>query len=284
MAGALTGLAIGDAMGAPLEGQKSPEKRVTEIGFGGIHNISRGDFTDDTMQALAIAESLIKFHRYCPEDILQRLVRGYLKNPQYYGPTSTSFFKLILNGTAPDIAAEHVYRKSGGRSNGSVMRGTPIGIVYPPGEVREISLACSALTHRNPVSCECSAFFNQLISELCRRSSKDSAYSHALMKCREHEVFNRLSSPRTSALRPTLDALDATHCAVSVFMETDSPEDAVITVINLGGDADTTGALCGALSGAYYGLNAIPARWRGNLNKIEMIIDIGYRLSEIAKK
>ena len=38
-------------------------------------------------------------------------------------------------------------------------------------------------------------------------------------------------------------------------------EEALITVVNLGGDADTTGAVAGALLGAHYGADAVPARW-----------------------
>jgi len=43
---------------------------------------------------------------------------------------------------------------------------------------------------------------------------------------------------------------------------TDSFEEAVVQVVNLGRDADTAGAVVGALAGAAYGLEAIPARWR----------------------
>jgi ADP-ribosyl-[dinitrogen reductase] hydrolase len=39
-------------------------------------------------------------------------------------------------------------------------------------------------------------------------------------------------------------------------------EAALIDVVNRGGDADTNGAICGALLGATYGEHAIPERWR----------------------
>jgi ADP-ribosyl-[dinitrogen reductase] hydrolase len=38
-------------------------------------------------------------------------------------------------------------------------------------------------------------------------------------------------------------------------------ENAVLSAINLGGDADTVGACCGALAGAYWGIDAVPERW-----------------------
>ncbi len=51
------------------------------------------------------------------------------------------------------------------------------------------------------------------------------------------------------------------------FFETNTFEDCLIRVVNRGGDADTTGAMVGALAGALYGLDAIPKRWLKALQK-----------------
>jgi hypothetical protein len=56
-----------------------------------------------------------------------------------------------------------------------------------------------------------------------------------------------------------------------LLMTTDTFEEAVIEVINLGGDADTTGAILGAMAGAHYGIEAIPARWLDRLQNREAI-------------
>jgi ADP-ribosyl-[dinitrogen reductase] hydrolase len=53
--------------------------------------------------------------------------------------------------------------------------------------------------------------------------------------------------------------------AVWGLLTTDSFEEAVVQVVNLGNDADTAGAVVGALAGAAYGLAAVPARWRETL-------------------
>lgn len=45
------------------------------------------------------------------------------------------------------------------------------------------------------------------------------------------------------------------------FYKTTSFEEALIMAVNLGDDADTVGAILGALCGAYYGFSAIPPRW-----------------------
>jgi ADP-ribosyl-[dinitrogen reductase] hydrolase len=49
-------------------------------------------------------------------------------------------------------------------------------------------------------------------------------------------------------------------------MNADSIEEAIVQVVNLGNAADTAGAIAGALAGAYYGLSAIPERWREALH------------------
>lgn len=262
-AGALIGLAIGDALGAPLEGLPPRPRLVTEMEDGGIHGVIRGHFTDDTLQAMAVARSLVACSGFNPADVTERLFRSFLADPHFFGPTSSAVFTLIGRGCEPAEAARIVHIRHGGsRSNGSVMRGAPIGIFFPPGRVREVSRTCSRLTHYDPVAAECSAFFNRMISELCRGAPLPDAHLRALSATEEPEVLSMLGSPRRFFLTPSLDALLATHCAVSVVLSSSSFEEAVVRGVNLGGDADTIGALCGALAGAAWGQAAIPGRWR----------------------
>ena len=96
-------------------------------------------------------------------------IRGYEKRPEWFGPTSSVFFDLVQSGTLPHRAAWLVHkRRHGSRTNGSVMRGFPLGIFYPAPEVYEVSLACSQLTHYDPVAAHCSAFLNVMVSDMCR--------------------------------------------------------------------------------------------------------------------
>ena len=60
----------------------------------------------------------------------------------------------------------------------------------------------------------------------------------------------------TGWVRHTLES------AVWGLLTTESFEEALVQVVNLGGDSDTAGAVVGALAGATYGLEAIPVRWR----------------------
>jgi ADP-ribosyl-[dinitrogen reductase] hydrolase len=53
--------------------------------------------------------------------------------------------------------------------------------------------------------------------------------------------------------------------AVWGLLTSDSFEEAVVKVANLGNDADTAASVTGALAGAANGLSGIPARWRESL-------------------
>ena len=262
-AGCLIGLAIGDALGAPLEGLPPPDYPVRDMRSGGIHHVARGATTDDTDQACAVARSLALCRGYSPADLMQRLIAAYLRQPGVYGPTSSTVFRLVLSGVPLTDAANYAHELTGqSRSNGAVMRGPPIGIFYPPSKVREASCACARLTHHDPVAQECSAFVNRMVSELVRGESRDRAYLRALSSCENREVRSALGKIRGRPLVPSLDALESTRCALAAFLFSPSFEAAVTAAVNLGGDADTIGAICGALAGACYGYPAIPLRWR----------------------
>jgi ADP-ribosyl-[dinitrogen reductase] hydrolase len=271
-AGSLVALAIGDAMGAPLEGSAQPSVWVTEMLPGGLHFRKRGQITDDTLQAMAVAESLVSCGRFDQKDLLSRLFFGYESRPEWYGPTSSAFFELVKSGTLPQRAAWLVHKRlNGSRSNGSVMRGFPLGIFYPAPEVYEISLACSRVTHFDPVGAHCSAWLNVMVSDMCRGVSRLTAYRHARSLCTHDEVHAVLGNYENYTLNPSLDVVLCSHAALVSFMHSRTFEGAILSAINLGGDSDTAGACCGALGGAYWGIDSIPERWKKELEGCENI-------------
>ena len=139
--GSLIGLAIGDALGAPLEGSPQPEVWLAEYRSGGRHSRKKGEFTDDTLQAVAVAQSLVACRGFCENDLVEKLSDSYIQKPEWFGPTSTFFFDLVRSGTVPHRAARIVHQRRGGsRTNGSVMRGFPLGIFYPAPEVYPVQL------------------------------------------------------------------------------------------------------------------------------------------------
>jgi ADP-ribosyl-[dinitrogen reductase] hydrolase len=276
----LIGLAIGDAFGAPLEGSLPPRERVTGMLPGGRHPRAKGEVTDDTLQALAVAASLAACRRFDPDDMMARFVAAYLASPRWFGPTSSTVFDLVRSGVPVREAAGVAHGVLGAsRSNGSVMRGFPIGIFYAPRSVPEISIACSRLTHHDMVAAHCSVWLNLMTSLICRGTPREEAYRIACARCTDGEVFTMLGSYKEYAPVPSLDALLCSHAALSCFMDADTFEDALISAVNLGGDADTVGACCGALAGAHWGMGAIPERWIRDLEDYPRISSVADELA-----
>jgi len=274
--GVLLGLAVGDAFGAPLEGHPPPPVPVTEMPPGGA-------YTDDTLQATAVARSLVVSRGFSPEDCMARLLEGFRDSPQFYGPTSTAVFTLVLSGVPPLDAAALAHRSRGrSRSNGSVMRGPPLGIFTTSPQLEELSMACSRLTHHDPVAGACSAFVNRMVADLARGASREEAFRHACGTCRSAEVIRYLEEYGNHPPDPSLDALLAVHCSVSIFMGSESFADAVTRAVNLGGDADTIGAVTGALAGAHWGVEAIPPPWRLRLKDHDWILALAGDLYRVA--
>jgi ADP-ribosyl-[dinitrogen reductase] hydrolase len=119
-----------------------------------------------------------------------------------------------------------------------------------------------------------------MVSDMCRGLSRSSAYRHARSLCTNDEVHAVLGSYENYALQPSLDAVLCSHAALVSFMHARTLEGAILSAINLGGDADTVGACCGALAGAYWGLDAIPLRWRKELEDIDYILHLANVLWE----
>ncbi|MDD1693416.1 MAG: ADP-ribosylglycohydrolase family protein [Methanoregula sp.] len=279
--GSLVGLAIGDALGAPLEGSRKPEAWVTQMQPGGRHFRKKGAVTDDTLQAMAVAESLASCGRFDPDNLVGGLFQGYIQRPEWYGPTSSAFFDLVRSGTLPHHAARIVHQlHHGSRSNGSVMRGFPLGIFYPAPRVYEVSLACSRLTHFDPVGGHCSAFLNVMVSDMVRGKSRSAAFRHARSLCTYPEVHDVLGNYREYTIVPGLDAVQCSHAALSCFMESKTLEHAILSAVNLGGDSDTVGACCGALAGACWGLEAVPERWCRDVEGYEKLVQLAERVWE----
>ena len=131
--GCLLGLAVGDALGAPIEfrppGSFEP---LTDLIAGGPFNLQRGQYTDDTTMALCIAESILAKHGFDPVDQLVRFVRWFRHG--YLSSTGTCFD--IGNTTRASLEDFELtgepFRSPGGLSggNGAIMRLAPVPLAF----------------------------------------------------------------------------------------------------------------------------------------------------------
>lgn len=282
--GTLIGLAVGDALGAPFEGMGHKNRWTRWMEPGGRSARRSGAVTDDTLQAIAVAESLIATRGFSGPDMVARFQAGFRAHPEYYGPTSSTVFTLIETGMPIQRAVRLAHERCGrSRTNGPVMRGAPIGIVFANRMVEEVSVAAAKLTHHDPVAGASSGFVNRLVSELCRGHTRLEAYGAALSGCRNPEVANRLGEWRTHPVSASLDALLLSHAAVSITMTSRSFREAVERAINTVGDTDTLGAVVGALAGAEYGVQAIPQEWLAPLENKRTMFELARGLTRLAK-
>ena len=76
--------------------------------------------------------------------------------------------------------------------------------------------------------------------------------------------------------KSTIPAVSTLQAALWAFETTETFEDGMIAAVNLGGDADSIGAVYGQIAGAFYGFEAIPKRWLNSVkdyNKINELIE-----------
>ena len=76
--------------------------------------------------------------------------------------------------------------------------------------------------------------------------------------------------------------VQALEAALWAFHTSDSFADGALKAVNLGEDADTTGAIYGQLAGTYYGVAAIPPHWRARLTHAEAIAHLADGLLDLA--
>ena len=144
--GSLIGTAVGDALGAGLEGHLSVDQAEVHALAERRHTLT---YTDDTHMMIGIAESLIERRGFDGEHMARRFMENYRHEPyRGYGPGPPRVFRLIERGEAWDKAAEKLYG-GGSFGNGSAMRVAPVGLLYygDPPRLREIAYQSSRITH-----------------------------------------------------------------------------------------------------------------------------------------
>jgi ADP-ribosyl-[dinitrogen reductase] hydrolase len=231
-----------------------------------------GTFTDDTEMAMALADSLLAHAPLDPSDLAERFVHWYRAGPRDVGIHTAAVLRRIDRGEPWQAAVAAVQaQRPDSAGNGSVMRCWPVALACmdDPERLLDESRLQSRVTHPHRECQEGSAFVNLAIVQLIAGVPIAEAVASALARVDlPHEAQATIrEAPHRSCeelvnsgwVRHTLES------AVWGLSSTGSFEEAAVQVVNLGGDADTAGAVVGALAGAADGLSAIPQRWRAAL-------------------
>jgi ADP-ribosyl-[dinitrogen reductase] hydrolase len=273
--GALLGLACGDALGRPVE-FRSPADIDREHGTlremvgQGTHRQPAGTVTDDTDLALCIAESLVETGRFAPDDVGRRFVDWLDAGPFDVGLTTSDAINELRSGTPALQAGETVWERlaeGGNAGNGSVMRCAPHALAFSGGRLDRVSRASSAITHFDPRCQAGCAVLNRTI-----RGFLDGETDPLARALETTELPGELRGALDGVREGDDEALDNSGYVVSTLQTSlhdalvaDTAEAAIVTAVNRGGDADTLGAVTGAVVGARFGASALPERWVDDL-------------------
>jgi ADP-ribosylglycohydrolase len=330
--GCLLGLAVGDALGAPLEGLSAQQIRAH---YGQVDDYVDGSrawkrkpyrwrmpglYSDDTQQALALTDVLLGCGRVDPDRLADVYVR--LANPKgsyvgaHRGPGRS--FRLVLAALEGGVSPRLSGQTSAGI--GAAMRIAPVALYHDPDQTDamfEAVMAASLMTHRDVRSLSGALAVVHALRRLLAGESREpsllfrvaadvardearvartvpgvtsvEAHGRSLSQAVAHVESLLDCLPREQALlalveeanrhgadpvckRPTMGFPPACiPTCLYTFMATDSFEEAAVEVVNMGGDADSAGAILGALAGAYYGVDAIPGRWLARLQNRDAI-------------
>lgn len=291
--GALIGLAVGDALGAPVEFQPPQSfMPVTDFNWGGPFGLEPGQWTDDTSMALALADSMARTG-WDLDDQLRRYLAWYQSGE--YSVTGQCFdigfttaaalrrFQQIQDARQTGDPAEHA------SGNGSIMRLAPVAIRYADrfpdsiDQLGRLAAESSLTTHASPQCLSACRYLALLLAGLIhgidRREMLDPAWP-PLEALREAEPLHReveliVSGSYREKQPPEIQGsgyvIQCLEAALWAFHDANDFSEAVLLAVNLGDDADTTGAVCGQLAGACWGESGIPAMWRQRLGRLDLI-------------
>ncbi len=294
--GSLLGLAAGDALGTTIE-FTAPRtfKPLTEIIGGGPFRLAPGEWTDDTSMALCLAESLVETRIFDPIDQLERYVRWYRT-----GHLSSTDHCFDIGSTVRDALTrfERTRKPYSGSTdplsagNGSIMRLAPVPLrwAHRPREAIEKSAESSRTTHGAATAVDACRYFGALLVGAIGGVDKETLLSVRFTPVPDYwgenplvpeinEIaagsFKNHQPPRIASTGYVVRTLEA---ALWAFHRSNSFEEGCCQAVNLGGDADTCGAVYGQLAGAFYGERHIPQRWREVLKRRSLIESLAERI------
>jgi ADP-ribosyl-[dinitrogen reductase] hydrolase len=156
-----------------------------------------------------------------------------------------------------------------------------------PERVFEWAVDAARVTHQAPGLLDACRYHVALLLAALRGATRDTLLNTArdlieehcraplrsrVMRLVEADAYPTENEPRRS------DAYTALRNVLWALGTGGSYRDAIIAAVNLGMGSDVTGALCGQLAGALYGVGAMPPAWRGGVASHALIEDFGDRL------
>lgn len=288
--GSIFGLAIGDALGAPVEFKsKGNFTHVKSFRAGGEFNLRAGEWTDDTSMALAMADSIVTKLTMDQQDQLTRYWAWY------------QFGRYSVNGRCFDIGINtreslERWKRTGKPSpgidrstsgNGSLMRLAPAVLAFS--NTRQTATAAAILssttTHASDVVLDCVEIMTAALMDALDGRVETIVGPMSYRTAEGCDVgMCGMGSMTEMAINPSGYAPESLWCALHSIRSTNTFKDAVLKAVNYGGDADTIGAITGQIAGALYGFDGIPEVWRRKVAQPDMLSKVAHSLYGVRNK
>jgi len=278
--GAYLGFAIGDALGATVEFMTAGEIAAQygshcRIIGGGWLKLKPGQVTDDTEMSLCVGRAIVNADGWDVKAVCNAFSEWLRGVPADVGNTCRrGVRRYILEGTVTTPLNE------GDAGNGACMRNLPVAVatLNDPVAFRDWTLEQCHTTHNHPLSDEATLALGRMVQRLIKGGGVSDCReeAQALIELHPQFRFDRYKGLCTAYI------VDTIRTVLHFYFLTDSVRSCVIETVNVGGDADTAGALAGMLAGATYGAKSIPASWLRVLDK-DVVAEIKTQVPELLR-
>jgi len=293
--GSLLGLAIGDALGQPVEFMPiNSFLKIKDFQVNGTWNLPAGYWTDDTSMALCLADSLIRSKGMNAKDQMETyrhwLRDGYLRSePDFEDIGLATYNALSKYETTGEVYCGNPDPEMAG--NGSLMRLAPVPLVfsYDPKLAIEFAEESSLTTHASPQCLQACRYMAGLICGVISGITREEIFTRGQSlpdTTKLHKDMATLLKTNFNTLKLSEShggyVVESLKVALWGFANFDCFEDGLLAVVNLGGDTDTNGAIYGQLAGAYWGESGLPQHLLEGLYKKDMISEYADKLFELS--
>jgi len=298
--GALLGMAIGDALGAlaadtPVDPKATPTTFVSDLVTGGPQSLPRGAWQADTAMCWCLAESLLANNGVNAEDQMQRYLAW-----QRDGSNSSTGVALNVPAevrkalaqwqwTHKPVAGSHDPNNRDAHALARTLAAVlyfandPARALVEAGEVARTTLQA-------PIVLDASRAFAVLLLDALVKTDKDVLLSLKRSDNAQNLRRNRLKVPimqvmdgwwrgPTPPARNERDVLGVLSTALWAFDQTNNFRDGVLLAVNSSTNPSSSGAVFGALAGAYYGVLNIPQEWRSGVARSQPLVALAQRLA-----
>ena len=293
--GAILGSAIGDAIGEMAFLYPEKERLLEEV-----NRAPEICYTDDTAMAIGLTESIIKEGGIDQNLLGETFRNNFLREPWrgYASGPPTIFSQVQKLGITYPEAARNLFGGLGSFGNGAAMRIVPVGVFYHNAhDLYEQAALSAEVTHAHPIGVDGAAVQARAVAHAVELDPRETFPTTNFLQdlldfSRTLGIETKMRLVTDLIANHTRPGVAAEKIGRSVAVHESMPfaiyaflrhptsfEGCLLCAVLNGGDRDTLGAMAGAVSGAYLGIQSIPDSWMGKLENRDYIEMLALKLA-----